>query len=139
MLINALALAATQSSAPDVLRLYIPALLSAVCVIRIVMWQRSRHRPISPERARRLLSGTVLVAAMLGLGFAVWSLSFYPYGDPYQQSHVAFFMGITCLCCVFCLMHMPVAATMVAMARAWVRMRFGVWGTGASRGQVGWL
>jgi diguanylate cyclase (GGDEF)-like protein len=115
VLVNALALATTQARAPDLLRLYIPALLSVVCVVRIAMWLRSRHRPISHEQARRLLRGTVLVAAMLGIGFAVWSLSLYPYGDPYQQAHVAFFMGITSLCCVFCLMHMPVAATMVAV------------------------
>ncbi|KGS10773.1 hypothetical protein OA77_30695, partial [Pseudomonas coronafaciens] len=29
-----------------------------------------------------------------------WAL--YPYGDSYTQAHVAFFMGITVIVCIFC-------------------------------------
>ncbi len=115
LLVNSLALAVTQTGAPELLRLHVPAALSAACVIRIVMWLRSRNRPVSYEQARRLLTGTVFVAGILGVGFAAWSLALYPYGDAHQQGHVAFFMGITSICCVFCLMHLPAAATMVAL------------------------
>src|SRR5690606_38411298 len=52
----------------------------------------------------------------LGVGFATWALSLYPYGDAYQQSHVAFYMGITSIFCVFSLTHLRAAATMVAAA-----------------------
>jgi predicted signal transduction protein with EAL and GGDEF domain len=29
----------------------------------------------------------------------------FPYGDIYAQAHVAFYMGITVICCIFCLMY----------------------------------
>jgi predicted signal transduction protein with EAL and GGDEF domain len=90
LLVNSLALAATHTEAPDLLRIYIPALLAAACAIRVVTWWRSRSKPMSYTRARRLLASTVWVAAGLGISFSTWALSLYPYGGPFQQSHVAF-------------------------------------------------
>ncbi|EGH18911.1 GGDEF domain/EAL domain-containing protein, partial [Pseudomonas savastanoi pv. glycinea str. race 4] len=46
----------------------------------------------------------------IAAGFAAWSLSLYPYGDAYAQAHVAFFMGITVIVCIFCMMHLRPAA-----------------------------
>lgn len=115
LLVNSLALAATHTEAPDLLRIYIPALLAAACAIRVVTWWRSRSKPMSYTRARRLLASTVWVAAGLGISFSTWALSLYPYGGPFQQSHVAFYMGITSIGCVYCLMHLRGAATMVAL------------------------
>ncbi|WP_332689431.1 putative bifunctional diguanylate cyclase/phosphodiesterase [Devosia sp.] len=115
LLVNSLVLAATHSYAPNLLRLFVPGALALVCVIRIVMWLRARDRPISHEKARRILVSAVFVAAILGIGFSSWALSLYPYGNAYQQSHVAFYMGLTGICCVFCLMHLRAAATVVAL------------------------
>lgn len=115
LLVNSLVLAATHTEAPELLRLVVPGLLALVCFIRIAMWLRTRGRPISHEKARRLLVSAVLVAGILGIGFSWWALSLYPYGNAYQQSHVAFYMGLTSICCVFCLMHLRAAATMVAL------------------------
>lgn len=115
LLVNSLALAATHTDAPDLLRLYIPALLALACAIRVVTWWRSQGKPMSYARARRLLASTVWVAAGLGVSFSAWALSLYPYGGPFQQSHVAFYMGITSIGCVYCLMHLRGAATMVAL------------------------
>lgn len=116
LLINSLVLAATHQEAPALLRLYIPAALTLACAIRIFLWWRSRHRQLNYQQARRMLVSTVRVAALLGVGFATWALSLYPYGDAYQQSHVAFYMGITSIFCVFSLTHLRAAATMVAVA-----------------------
>ena len=115
LLVNSIVLAATHSDAPDVLRLYVPGVLAAICVARITMWWRSRDAGISVEKARWLLNSTVWAAGILGIGFSTWALSLYPYGGPYAQSHIAFYMGITSIGCVFCLMHLRGAAMMVAL------------------------
>lgn len=115
LLVNSVVLAATHSEAPDLLQMFVPGLLSLFCIFRILTWLRTRNRPISHEKARRLLASAVFIAAILGVGFSSWALSLYPYGNAYQQSHVAFYMGLTSICCVFCLMHLRAAATMVAL------------------------
>jgi diguanylate cyclase (GGDEF)-like protein len=115
LLVNSLVLAATHPGAPDLLRLYIPGLLAAICAARILMWWRARDSGITDAKAKRLLGSTVWAAAILGLGFSTWALSLYPYGGPYAQSHIAFYMGITSIGCVFCLMHLRGAAAMVAI------------------------
>lgn len=115
LLVNTVVLAATHAEAPDMLRLFVPGLLALVCIVRISLWLRMRGRPISHEKARRMLVSAVLIAGFLGIGFSSWALSLYPYGNAYQQSHVAFYMGLTSICCVFCLMHLRAAATMVAL------------------------
>ena len=115
LLVNSLVLAATHTTAPDLLRIYVPGLLTLACLVRIAMWWRSRDAGISDAKARRLLRSTVWTAGILGVGFSTWALSLYPYGDAYQQSHIAFYMGITSIGCVFCLMHLRGAAAMVAL------------------------
>lgn len=115
LLVNSLVLAATHASAPSLLRLYIPGLLTLICAVRIALWWRTRHETLSEAQARRLLGSTVWVAALLGIGFSTWALSLYRYGTPYEQSHIAFYMGITSIGCVFCLTHLRGAAMIVAL------------------------
>jgi diguanylate cyclase (GGDEF)-like protein len=115
LLVNSVVLAGTHPAAPDLLRLYIPGLLATICAARIFMWWRSRDAGMTDAEAKRLLGSTVWAAAILGIGFSTWALSLYPYGGPYAQSHIAFYMGITSIGCVFCLMHLRGAATMVAL------------------------
>jgi predicted signal transduction protein with EAL and GGDEF domain len=51
---NTLALAATHvGSAPAVLTLYIPAALSLVCVIRMIVWLRTATTPATSTRPSR--------------------------------------------------------------------------------------
>ncbi|MHA6729872.1 putative bifunctional diguanylate cyclase/phosphodiesterase [Devosia sp. A369] len=115
LLLNSVVLAGNYPQAPDLLRLYVPGFLALLCLLRILRWWRMRLRDLSYQEARRLLRSTVVMAAVLGLGFSSWALSLYPYGDAYQQSHVAFYIGITSICCVFCLMQMRGAAIMLAL------------------------
>ena len=118
LLVNSLALAITHSDAPNVLRLYVPALLTVACVARIAMWWRARKHVIDYEMARHMLNSTVRVSGLLGVGFSAWALSLYPYGNAFQQSHVAFYMAMTGICCVFCLTHLRGAAIIVAASVA---------------------
>lgn len=116
LLVNSLVLAVTHTSAPDLLRIYVPGLLAMACIVRVAMWWRSRDKGLSDAKARRLLRSTVWIAGILGIGFSTWALSLYPYGNAFQQSHIAFYMGITSIGCVFCLMHLRGAAAMVAIS-----------------------
>ena len=111
---NTLALAITHMrSAPAVLTVYIPAALSLVCVFRMIQWRRTRHQSWSLERAARKLNGSIVLSAILGVGFSAWSLSLFPYGDAYTEGHVAFFMAVTVIGCVFCLMHVRLAMLII--------------------------
>lgn len=111
---STLALAITHlGSAPAALTVYIPAVLDLVCVVRMIMWLRTRHQVWSHEQALAKLRGTIVFAAILGAGFSAWSLSLFPYGDAYAKGHVAFFMAVTVIGCGFCLMHLRTAALIV--------------------------
>jgi len=117
LLVNAFALAATHfHSAPLSLTVGGPACLTLICAWRMAGWLRLRHKGFDAARAGKMLRGTVVAALGLSIGFSAWSLSLYPYGDAYQQSHVAFYMAITVIACIFSLMHLRAAALVVTVA-----------------------
>ena len=115
---NTVILASTHiGTAPPLLSLYLPALLSAASLFRLTTWLASRHKLVEFDFARRRVTQMMQVLPVLALGFAVWTISLLPYGDAYQQSQVSFFCGITTIACMFCLMHVRAAAlTMGALA-----------------------
>lgn len=115
LLANAAALSYTHfGSAPAYLTIYIPSALAVVCIIRVVFWWRSRRKGLTVKQAKRLLMGTTPLAAVLGIGFVSWSFALFPHGDAYQQAHVFFYMAITVIGCIFCLMHLRSAAFLLA-------------------------
>jgi diguanylate cyclase (GGDEF)-like protein len=62
------------------------------------------------------LQATVLLGSALGLLFLWWGLSLFPYGDTSHHGHVLFFIGITVVSCIFCLMHVRPAALLLTGA-----------------------
>ena len=116
LLINSWALAYTYLDlAPHWLGLYFPALLTVLCATRLSFWWRGRHVDPTPGMAARALKRTNFLAAPIALSFSLWSVMLFPYGDSYAQAHVAFYMGITVICCIFCLMYLRSAALSVAL------------------------
>ena len=108
---NVLALCFTHYGiSPDGLTLYMPGLLLPVCVQRAVAWMRYDVAGMSDDAIARQLRRSVGTVVALGAAFTAWALSLTPYGDAYAQTHVAFFMSITVIGCVFCLMHLRSAA-----------------------------
>lgn len=108
---NTVAITVTHfSAAPAYLTLYIPSALYAVSLFRLVHWWFSRNKGYTHEEAVARLRSTYRLTALLGAGFCAWSLSLFPYGDAYQQSHVAFYIANTVIGCIFCLMHFRAAA-----------------------------
>jgi len=116
LLVNSLALAWTHvGSAPRWLVLEVPAVLSLISISRAVTWWRSRHVVPTPEGILRRLHSTSRMAGIIPIGFTAWALALFPYGGVYAQAHVAFYMAITVIGCIFCLMHLRPAAFSVAV------------------------
>lgn len=110
-----LILAATHfSSAPIVLTAVIPAVFTLLCAMRILRWARGDSATLTPERARRDIKSMVVLGPIIAVGFASWALNLYPYGDALQQAHVAFFMAVTTIGCMFCLLNVRKAAVAVS-------------------------
>ncbi len=114
VLVNTIALAATHwNSAPRSLTVAFPGLLALISLGRLGLWRRARGQAIDETRGRRMLRQTLVFAGVLGCGFTAWAFSLFPYGDAFAQAHVMFYMAITSIGCVFCLMHMRAAALLL--------------------------
>ena len=112
--VNAGALALTHAAlAPLLLTLGMPAALIALCAARATLWWRMRPDTVSPARAKRQLRRTTVLTAFLSAAFVTWAIALQAYGGPYEQGHVAIFVAITVIACIFCLTHLPVAAFLV--------------------------
>jgi diguanylate cyclase (GGDEF)-like protein len=112
--INACALAITHYPwAPTFLTLGLPGALVALCIVRAVWWWRMRPEKLSEEQAARQLRRTTALTALFSAAFVSWAMILNGYGGPYEQGHVAIFVAITVIACIFCLTHLPVAAFLV--------------------------
>ncbi|WP_271169516.1 putative bifunctional diguanylate cyclase/phosphodiesterase [Hansschlegelia plantiphila] len=108
---NAVALAWTHwTVAPFGLVFTVPGVLIALCLARIVVWKRRAGRAMTAGAAQRRLLTASVIGPVLGVIYLVWALSLYDYGSPTLQAHVIFFVGITVVSCIFCLMHVRAAA-----------------------------
>ncbi|MDE1990892.1 MAG: EAL domain-containing protein [Rhizobiaceae bacterium] len=111
LVINALAVAITHiHTAPIWLALYIPVALSVVCVFRIAWWQIHGKEQVTAEYAYNVMRRTIVLAAVLTFAFGGWAVALYQYGNAYQQGQIAYFLVVAGISCVFCLMHLPLAA-----------------------------
>jgi diguanylate cyclase (GGDEF)-like protein len=111
LMANAALLSATHlHTAPMLLTLILPGLLGTLCMTRAVFWLRQANKIVSAEQAIRQLRMTVRLVPFMGLGFAGWAISLYPYGDAYARCQVAFYMAITVITCIFSLMNLRSAA-----------------------------
>ncbi|WP_062115875.1 putative bifunctional diguanylate cyclase/phosphodiesterase [Aureimonas sp. AU40] len=111
--VNSLAVAYSLSdSAPFWLTTLMPVLLVVVCTCRVFLWMR-RPTPPDAASARRALNRITVIAAILALAFVTWALALYSYGVREERAHIAVFMAVTMIGCIFCLMHLPQAALAV--------------------------
>lgn len=101
--------------APSWLTIGVPSLLTFGCMLRALFWLRTRNVDPSPEFAHAALQRTNRLAGFIAVAFTLWSIALVPYGDAYTRSHVAFYMAITVISCIFCLMHVRSAAFIVTL------------------------
>ncbi|NWA29203.1 EAL domain-containing protein [Pseudomonas gingeri] len=111
LLLNMWALAVTHlATAPFWLSFVIPLIMTLACVLRARMWLRCSGRLPADAQILASLRRTNHLVPIVAGAFTAWSLALYPYGDAYSQSQIAFFMGITVIVCIFCMMHLRPAA-----------------------------
>ena len=114
--INAVGLAATHAdSAPLLQTVVVPLILCVICSLRIRFWWQLDVASLTGAQVLLKLRTTMRLVALKGLAFTVWSLSLYPYGNAYGHCHVAFYMSITLVSCIMCLMHLRGAALLLAI------------------------
>lgn len=112
---NSVALALTHlHSAPAWMTVWTPGALCGFCIVRLVWWRRIRHIEVDTATHLKRLRLTLRLVPVLGVLFTAWGFNLYRYGDAYAQAHVAFYMAITVIGCIFCLMHLRGAALMLA-------------------------
>lgn len=117
LLTNTWALAVSHyADAPVWLTVSIPALFTVLCGVRVAGWWRSRSVVPTAEIAFRALTLTNRLTGILTVAFSAWALGLYPYGDQLSRAHVAFYMAITVIACIFSLMHLRPAAFTVAIS-----------------------
>lgn len=100
--------------APAVLTTVAVGLMTGVCIIRLVVWWHRRGEAITTEGAARELRRTVVISVAFGAAFSSWALLLFPYGDDLAKSHVAFFLMISTISTMFCLIHVRGAALVIA-------------------------
>ena len=111
LITNTLALAITHAAyAPPLLTVLFPGVLIALSLVRLLLWWRTRAETVSPETAYRRLRMSVVFSVILGIGFTACAMSLYAYGDAAARAHVAFFISITVIACIFCLTTLRPAA-----------------------------
>src|SRR6266700_1933637 len=116
LMISTWAVAVTHMAyAPAWLTIAVPLFMTAMSAARVARWARSRHIDPTTDMATRALGRTNRLSIFIAVGFVAWSLMLYPYGDPYTKSHLAFYMAITVISCIFCLMHLRPAAITVTV------------------------
>ena len=114
LMANTWAVALTHiSTAPVWLTLVIPGLFTVISAVRAVHWLKTTNSDPSTEVAHHELVRTNRLAVGISVVFTAWSFALVPYGDAYAQSHVAFYMAITVIACIFCLMYLRSAALLV--------------------------
>jgi diguanylate cyclase (GGDEF)-like protein len=101
--------------APLTMSVYAPAAFSCICVFRLVGWWRMRHVEVDVCKAVVRLRSTVLLAAIFGVLMTVWGITLYPYGGMEEKAHVALFMAITTMACIFCLTQLRAAVLILAV------------------------
>lgn len=114
LMVNAAAVSYTHyDSTPRRLTVSFLLPLIVICTIRLIVWVRRRGVKTTAEDAIRQLRKTIILAGILAAAHIAWSLALDSYGGPIERGHVALFIAITVIGCIFCLMNLPQAALLV--------------------------
>jgi diguanylate cyclase (GGDEF)-like protein len=116
LLISTWALAYTfRDFAPARIDLYFPAALTLFCGARLIYWCRCINDIPTHEQAVNALIRTNRLTSGLTLMFVAWGILLLPYGEPYAQAHVAFYLATVSIACIFCLSHLRSAIVTITL------------------------
>ncbi|HTN14630.1 MAG TPA: diguanylate cyclase [Sphingomonadaceae bacterium] len=100
--------------APVWLTLAVPAALTVAFLVRLLFWARPKTAIGGTDAIPAMLGRTNQVAAVLGAVIFIWAAALFPYGDPFLQGHVTFFLALSAISTMFCLVQARFAAMTVA-------------------------
>lgn len=93
-----------------------PLVTCGIAVWRgIWWWQQGDPAKLSDEYIAACLRRTCWLAILMTMAFEAWCIWVYPDGDAYARSNLTFFLGLTEVSTVFCLMTLRPAAMRVAL------------------------
>ncbi len=117
LMVNASALSYTHYAvAPLYMTVLIPAPLMVLSIVRALWWYRVVPERMTDRQLGDCLKATVRLAGGLSTIFFFWALSLYPFGDDRMQGHVTFFVGLTMISCIFCMLHVRAVALVTTLA-----------------------
>ncbi|QYI99952.1 EAL domain-containing protein [Thalassovita mediterranea] len=112
--INLLGLSLTHfGSAPDMMTVYIPAVMLGFMALRALKYLRTRNTTLTDAQVFSSLRNTILLVVPVGAIFGVWGILFLPFGDTGQNAQAIFFNAVSVSACAFCLVHLRQAAILV--------------------------
>lgn len=114
LMVNAVAVSYTHYDvAPVYLTVGVLVPMLVLTTVRMLAWLRAGRIELGPDEAIAKMRQTVLLGSLVAVIYITWSLSLDGYGGPEERGHVALFIAITVIGCIFCLMNLPQAALAV--------------------------
>jgi len=96
---------------------YFPLIICSIALVRAYWWWRKDGaNTFSDNQIAANLRRTCHLAVIMALAFEFWGMWLYPDGDAYTRGHLAFFLALSQVSTVFCLMTIRAASLRVATA-----------------------
>jgi diguanylate cyclase (GGDEF)-like protein len=114
---NTIAITVTSFQADQLAKtLAAPAAISAIAISRAVWWLRQGSEDrLSDAEISHYLQRTCQLAVLLTLTFNAWVIWVFQDADAYARSNLTFFLALSQVSTVFCLMTLRAAAMLVAV------------------------
>lgn len=100
--------------APYYLTIILPIILTPITILRSILLIKSNIDALSDDAIQARLRTINYLAVIIGSICVIWSISLFEYGNAYTQGYVAFFMCLTAIGVITCLMHLQQAAMIIA-------------------------
>ncbi len=114
LMVNAVAVSYTHYDvAPVFLTVGALAVILGISAIRLFAWIRARKDVVTAEESIHRLRRTILIGGLIAVIYISWSLALDRFGGPAERGHVALFIAITVIGCIFCLSNLPQASIVV--------------------------
>ncbi|KPF63551.1 diguanylate cyclase [Porphyrobacter sp. AAP60] len=113
---NTVAITVTSFNAALLVKtLFAPIAISAIAITRAIWWLRQGHaQNLNDTQISKHLKRTCLLAVMMTLTFNAWVIWVYQDAGAYARSNLTFFLALSQVSTVFCLMTLRAAAMLVA-------------------------
>ena len=115
LFVNTAAIAFTHRHvAPRWLAIYVPLVLCLVCARRMFAWMMARGEAVLDREVERRLQMVPYAAAGVGLAFTGWAFSLSLFGDAWLHAQIIFYICLSAIACIFCLMQVRSAVVVMA-------------------------